>query len=140
MADLVFSWGYRTRKQGDVFQEHDPGDEGRGGRHLEARPPVPAAVGPAGGGGGAGGGGAAGLLLGGAAPGAAAGGAGEGRGLGAAVAAPPGRGGLRGGLPELEGRRQGDRARPGGVREAHLPHLCQAGETPPAHPESLFFL
>uniref|UniRef100_A0A0A9DHB3 Uncharacterized protein n=1 Tax=Arundo donax TaxID=35708 RepID=A0A0A9DHB3_ARUDO len=62
-------------------------------------------------------------MLGAAAAGAPAGGAGEGRGGGGAVAWPPGRRGLRRRLPELEGRREGDRAHPGGVREAHLPHL-----------------
>ena len=128
----------RRRRLGDVFQERDPGGEGRDRRHLAAGVQVAAGASPASGGGGGGaagrvvGGGAgdAGELLDAAAAGAPAGGAGEGGGVGGVVAAPPRRGGVRRRLPELEGDRQGDRAHPGGVREPHLPNLSQAGLHP----------
>ncbi|CAD6216762.1 unnamed protein product [Miscanthus lutarioriparius] len=59
-------------------------------------------------------------------PRAPADGAGQGRGRGGAVARPQRRRGVRRRLPLLEGRRQGARARPGGVGEIHLPHFSQA--------------
>ena len=66
-------------------------------------------------------------LLGAGAPRAPKDGAGQGRRRGGALARPQRRRGVRRRLPLLEGRRQGDGARAGGVREIHLPHLSQAG-------------
>ena len=139
LGGLVLRSGEEDAK-GDAFQQHDPGDEGRDRRNLAARlaavavaqnGPRPAS--------GAGRGGDAGELLGARPPGAPAGGAGEGRGGGGAVAWTRGRRGVRRRLPGLEGRREGDRARAGGVWEAYLPHLSQAGTVGfPTNSESLF--
>ena len=138
LGGLVLRSGEEDAK-GDAFQQHDPGDEGRDRRNLAARlaavavaqnGPRPAS--------GAGRGGDAGELLGARPPGAPAGGAGEGRGGGGAVAGTRGRRGVRRRLPGLEGRREGDRARAGGVWEAYLPHLSQAGMVFPTNSESLF--
>jgi hypothetical protein len=103
---------------------------GRDRRHLVARRATAPAGEPRRGRASAGsraGRGAAGGLLGAVASRASAYGAGQGRGPGAAVAGPQRRRGVRLRLPLLEGRRQGDRARAGGVWETHLPHLSQAG-------------
>jgi hypothetical protein len=103
-----FSVAVEEHKKSHAFQQHDPGDEGRDRRNLPARhavPVAPARAGQASGGGGAGRRCSAAKLLGGAATGAPAGGAGQDRGGGGKVAGPPGRGGVRRRLPELEGRR-----------------------------------
>ena len=140
LGGLVLRSGEEDAK-GDAFQQHDPGDEGRDRRNLAARPDAVAVAAaqhgprPAS---GAGRGGDAGELLGARPPGAPAGGAGEGRGGGGAVAGTQGRRGVRRRLPGLEGRREGDRARAGGVWEAYLPHLSQAGMVFPTNSESLF--
>ena len=122
-ADLV----RRTVLEKHVVQEPDSGHEGRVREHLAAQPAVP--VSPlrrervAGGGRGAVGGDGPELLVA-AAPRAPAGGAGEDRGVGELVASAQGRGVMRRRLPDLEGHHEGGRARPGGVREAHVPHLA----------------
>jgi hypothetical protein len=122
-ADLV----RRTVLEKHAVQEPDSGHEGRVREHLAAQPAVP--LSPlrrergAGGGRGAVGGDGPELLVA-AAPRAPAGGADEDRGVGELVASAQGRGVMRRRLPDLEGHHEGGRARPGGVREAHVPHLA----------------
>jgi hypothetical protein len=60
-------------------------------------------------------------------PEAAVGGAGEDRGVREMEASPQGCRVVRRRLSDLAGHHEGCHARPGSVREAHVPHLSQAG-------------